>query len=125
MDRGQPTYKPAPSNLPCKFGIATAVGTLTPAVLVLPCRRAYQRLAAGHRSRGLGAGPDSARRLLARQLKPNWGFAKLNTEDEPEPAARFNIRSIPTLIVFRAEVARQSSVLDVGTMTRWLQSAVG
>jgi thioredoxin 2 len=63
--------------------------------------------------------------LLARQLKPNWGFAKLNTEDEPEPAARFNIRSIPTLIVFRAEIARQSSVLDVGTMTRWLQSAVG
>jgi thioredoxin 2 len=60
----------------------------------------------------------------ARQLEPQWRFAKLNTEDEPAPAARFNIRSIPTLIVFRAgkEIARQSGALDAGTLTRWLAS---
>jgi thioredoxin 2 len=60
----------------------------------------------------------------ARKLEPQWRFAKLNTEDEPAPAARFNIRSIPTLIVFRAgkEVARQSGAVDAGALTRWLTS---
>jgi len=60
----------------------------------------------------------------ARQLEPQWRFAKLNTEDEPAPAARFNIRSIPTLIVFRAgkEIARQSGAMDATGLTRWLKS---
>jgi thioredoxin 2 len=42
------------------------------------------------------------------------------------PAARFNIRSIPTLIVFRVakEIARQSGAMDAGTLTRWLTSVV-
>ncbi|MDO6461350.1 thioredoxin [Granulosicoccaceae sp. 1_MG-2023] len=31
-------------------------------------------------------------------------FAKLNTEDEPELAGHFNIRSIPTLAVFREQI---------------------
>ena len=31
-------------------------------------------------------------------------FAKLNTEDEQEVAGAFNIRSIPTLMVFREKV---------------------
>ena len=31
-------------------------------------------------------------------------FAKLNTEDEQEVAAAFNIRSIPTLMIFREKV---------------------
>ena len=35
---------------------------------------------------------------------PNVVFAKLNTEDQPELAASFNIRSIPTLMVFREKV---------------------
>jgi len=41
-------------------------------------------------------------------------------------AARFNIRSIPTLMVFRAgkEIARQSGAMDAATLTRWLNSVV-
>ena len=35
---------------------------------------------------------------------PNVVFAKLNTEDQQELAATFNIRSIPTLMVFRENV---------------------
>ena len=35
---------------------------------------------------------------------PNIVFAKLNTEDQQELAASFNIRSIPTLMVFREQV---------------------
>src|SRR5690606_9874996 len=31
-------------------------------------------------------------------------FAKVNTEDEPELASYFNIRSIPTVMVFREKV---------------------
>jgi thioredoxin 2 len=62
----------------------------------------------------------------ARQLEPKLRFAKLNTEDQPAPAARFNIRSIPTLMVFRGgkEIARQSGAMDVSTLTRWLNSVV-
>ena len=62
----------------------------------------------------------------ARQLEPKFRFAKLNTEDEPAPAQRFNIRSIPTMIVFRAgkEIARQSGAMDSATMSRWLNSLV-
>jgi thioredoxin 2 len=60
----------------------------------------------------------------ARQLEPKLRFAKLNTQDEPAPASRFNIRSIPTMIVFRAgkEIARQSGAMDSATMARWLSS---
>lgn len=60
----------------------------------------------------------------AAQLEPKFRFAKLNTQDEPAPAGRFNIRSIPTLIVFRAgkEIARQSGALDTDALTRWLNS---
>jgi thioredoxin 1 len=35
---------------------------------------------------------------------PDAVFAKVNTEDEQEIAAHFNIRSIPTLMVFRDQV---------------------
>jgi thioredoxin 2 len=61
----------------------------------------------------------------AAQLEPKFRFAKLNTQDEPAPAARYGIRSIPTLIVFRAgkEIARQSGAMDTGALTRWLTSA--
>ena len=60
----------------------------------------------------------------ARSLEPKLRFAKLNTEDEPAPAARFHIRSIPTLMVFCAgkEIARQSGAMHTDALTRWLNS---
>jgi thioredoxin 2 len=60
----------------------------------------------------------------AAQLEPAFRFAKLNTQDEPAPATRFNIRSIPTLILFREgkEVARQSGSMDTDRLTRWLST---
>jgi thioredoxin 2 len=62
----------------------------------------------------------------ARELEPKMRFAKLNTQDEPAPADKFNIRSIPTLIVFRhgKEVARQSGAMDSGRLVTWLRNAV-
>jgi thioredoxin 2 len=63
----------------------------------------------------------------AKQLEPKMRFTKLNTQDEPAPAGRYGIRSIPTLIVFRAgkEIARQSGAMDTGGLTRWLNSVAG
>ena len=53
-------------------------------------------------------------------------LAKLNTEAEPDVAARFGIRSIPTLIAFRGgrEVARQSGAMDLPGLLRWVKTSV-
>jgi thioredoxin 2 len=50
-------------------------------------------------------------------------LAKLNTEDEAEISGRFNVRSIPTLIVFKdgREVARQAGAMDHGNLTRFIE----
>jgi thioredoxin 2 len=62
----------------------------------------------------------------ARRLKFKLRFAKLNTQDEPAPAARFNIRSIPTMIVFRSgkEIARQSGAMNETALTQWLSGVI-
>ncbi len=53
--------------------------------------------------------------------------AKVNTDEQQELAGRFNIRSIPTLILFRdgREIARQSGAVDASTLSRWLDGAIG
>ena len=50
-------------------------------------------------------------------------LAKLNTEDVPAIGAEYNIRSIPTLVVFRGgrEVARQSGAMDLGSLQRFIE----
>ncbi len=52
--------------------------------------------------------------------------AKVNTDEQPELAGRFGIRSIPTLILFRAgrELARQSGAVDATGLSRWLDRAL-
>ncbi|MES1982075.1 MAG: thioredoxin TrxC [Pseudomonadota bacterium] len=59
----------------------------------------------------------------ARQLEPNYRLAKVNTEQSQNLAARFNIRSIPTLAIFRngREVARQAGAMDTGGIVRWVK----
>lgn len=58
----------------------------------------------------------------AQQLEPKLRFAKLNTEDQQQVAGRWNIRSIPTLILFRAgkEVARVSGAMSLAQLKQWL-----
>ncbi|HEY3433224.1 MAG TPA: thioredoxin TrxC [Rhodocyclaceae bacterium] len=60
----------------------------------------------------------------ARQLEPAYRLAKVDTEAEQGLAARFNIRSIPTLIVFHQgrEIARQSGAMDARNLMGWIQS---
>ncbi|WP_304525903.1 thioredoxin TrxC [Halomonas sp. I5-271120] len=59
---------------------------------------------------------------LAGELEPRMRFAKLDTDAEQALAGRFNIRSIPTLAVFRhgQEVARQAGVMQGPQLKQWL-----
>jgi thioredoxin 2 len=59
---------------------------------------------------------------IAARLEPRVRLAKVNTEEEPGLAARFEIRSIPTLILFHRgrEVARQAGAMDGGAIERWV-----
>ena len=60
----------------------------------------------------------------AAELASQARVAKVDTESEPTLAARFGIRSIPTLVAFRngREVARQSGAMDRGGLVRWIQA---
>jgi thioredoxin 2 len=51
----------------------------------------------------------------AAQLEPRMRLVKLNTQDNPQLAARLDIRSIPTLALFShgREVSRQAGALPV------------
>jgi thioredoxin 2 len=58
-------------------------------------------------------------------LEPRIRVAKVNTEAEPALAARFGIRSIPTLALFKGgrELARQSGAMGAQDIVRWVGSA--
>jgi thioredoxin 2 len=57
-------------------------------------------------------------------LEPGVRLAKLNTEQSQQTAARYGIRSIPTVVMFRGgrEVARQSGAVDADTLVRWVRA---
>jgi thioredoxin 2 len=57
----------------------------------------------------------------AAQLRTEVRFAKVNTEEAPALAARWSIRSIPTLILFEKgrEIDRLSGAMDAPTLLRW------
>ena len=60
-------------------------------------------------------------------LEPAVRIAKVNTEEEPDLAARFGIRSIPTLILFAGgrEIARQSGAMNAPEqIARWARGQI-
>ena len=61
----------------------------------------------------------------ARELEPALRFAKLNTDEVQQLAAAWQIRSIPTLILFRGgqETARVSGALPGPQLYEWLRQA--
>lgn len=63
---------------------------------------------------------------VAHELATNARFARVNTEQEQGIAGQFQIRSIPTLILFKngQEVSRQSGALNAQTLTNWVKSAI-
>jgi thioredoxin 2 len=61
----------------------------------------------------------------AGQLEPHVRLGKLDTEAEQSIAARYAIRSIPTLILFAKgkEVARQSGAISTAAIVSWARKA--
>jgi thioredoxin 2 len=57
----------------------------------------------------------------AQALKERVRLVEVNTEDAPQLAARYAIRAIPTLVLFKdgAEVKRVSGAMDAGALARW------
>lgn len=60
----------------------------------------------------------------AAQLEPQVRVAKVDTEAVPGLGARFQIRSIPTLMLFSngRELIRQSGALGAADIVRWARS---
>ena len=59
----------------------------------------------------------------AQALEPSFRLAKLDTEAESQIASRYNIRSIPTLVVFKVgrEAGRQSGAMDYASLVSWIR----
>lgn len=66
-------------------------------------------------------GPEFAR--AAAELEPGVRLAKLDTENHGQAAAPFNIRGIPTMIMFKngQEVARQSGAMQAAQIVQWVR----
>ncbi len=62
----------------------------------------------------------------AAELEPMVRLAKLNTEDEQNIAGQLNIRSIPTLVIFKngREVARQAGAMGAADIKAWVQNYI-
>ncbi|UCX03641.1 thioredoxin TrxC [Shewanella glacialimarina] len=60
----------------------------------------------------------------AKTWEPTFRFGKLNTEEQQALAAQFNIRSIPTLMVFKQGkiIAQQSGAMPASSFNQWLES---
>lgn len=60
-------------------------------------------------------------------LEPHFRLAKVDTEAEQMLGAKFNIRSIPTLALFKGgrEVARQAGAMGAADIVRWARSHAG
>ena len=60
----------------------------------------------------------------AAELEPEFRLLKVNTEDEPALAARYNIRSIPTLMMFAGgrPVAQRAGASDTRSIVAWTRA---
>lgn len=60
----------------------------------------------------------------ANTLEPNMRLVKINTEEQQGLAARYNIRSIPTLVIFKdgKETVRQAGAMNEQDLIRWAQA---
>jgi len=62
----------------------------------------------------------------AAQLEPEMRLAKLNTEQEQMLAAQYNIRSIPTMAVFKQgqEIGRTAGAMDLQNLLNWARQFI-
>jgi thioredoxin 2 len=62
----------------------------------------------------------------ASQLEPHMRLGKLDTEAQQAIAARYAIRSIPTLMIFSKgkEIARQSGAMPTSAIVNWARQCI-
>jgi thioredoxin 2 len=62
----------------------------------------------------------------ARMLEPDVRFLKVNADEQPEISARYGIRSIPTMLLFRkgALVAQTAGAMDAGRIAQWVRAHI-
>ena len=62
----------------------------------------------------------------AAELTPNVRLAKLNTEDEQNIAGQLNIRSIPTMVIFKngREISRQAGAMSTAEINSWVRNNI-
>ena len=60
---------------------------------------------------------------VAAELEPQFRFLKVDTESEPALAAKYSIRSIPTLMLFKngAVAAQRAGASDGQSLRNWLR----
>jgi thioredoxin 2 len=60
----------------------------------------------------------------AAELEPAYRLLKVNTEEEPELAAYYSVRSIPTMMLFRGgrEIARHAGASDTRGIVSWAKA---
>lgn len=60
---------------------------------------------------------------VAEEMTTKARFAKINTDHYPDAAVRFNIRGIPTMILFYKgqEIARHSGAMRAPDIKKWIQ----
>ncbi|MGA8382617.1 MAG: thioredoxin TrxC [Stellaceae bacterium] len=60
----------------------------------------------------------------AAALEPAFRLLKVNTEDEPNVAAHYNIRSIPTLMMFAGgrQIAQRAGASDTSSIVSWARA---
>ena len=63
---------------------------------------------------------------VAAELEPHVRFLKIDTEAEQQLAAQYNIRSIPTLMLFRngTVVAQRAGASDAASLRAWIQQHI-
>ena len=75
-----------------------------------------------------GVGPVKVLRpffsAAAKTWEPQFRFGKINTEEQQALAAQFNIRSIPTLMIFKQGhiLAQQAGALPSSALNQWLNA---
>jgi len=59
----------------------------------------------------------------AREFEPRLRLAKVDTDAEPNLAARYGVQAIPTMILIRGgrEVARHSGAMPAGALRAWVE----
>ena len=64
---------------------------------------------------------------VAAELEPDFRLLKVNTEEEQSVAARYGIRSIPTLMLFMhgREIARRAGASNMQGIVSWAKALAG